>query len=445
MVTPKLQQLRRTNSIATKTAPLSNQQSNEEQEQLIPSNIMFNRRVVRGNTYSAQILPGDMPMVSKTLSKKTLKLKQSVPPPKTPDPVDGRRHIELQTDSYLEQLTDTVAEAEMSTQTDPFRDRPSTPLFIPAKAGLDATTQIEAGDLFDFDFEVEPLLEVLVGKCLEQGLMEVMEEEELAAMRAHQQHYEQVKATELASVQRLEAAELRKQEEKARRLEQARARATAETHLREKVAAATFARGYIKGLTGTVYGRLQDSGYFFDPVQREVEQQVMPWLKEETQKIVARQATARAVVDSVVVDALRKAEAQAQQEQADRDAAKAEYEAELARIAAAEAAARAEAQELEGWKRDSTAVLAALDGTIAEKITEVKAALEQQNGAPPSDEEVFTEMLTKAMVEKDAIRAALLAAKQAADEKAAAEAAAAAEQAGAADQKAPAAEDAAAE
>lgn len=31
-----------------------------------------------------------------------------------------------------------------------------------------------------------------MGKCLEQGLMEVMEEEELASMRAHQQHYEQV-------------------------------------------------------------------------------------------------------------------------------------------------------------------------------------------------------------------------------------------------------------
>lgn len=41
-------------------------------------------------------------------------------------------------------------------------------------------------------WQVEPLLEVLVGKCLEQGLMEVVEEEELAAMRAHQQHYEQV-------------------------------------------------------------------------------------------------------------------------------------------------------------------------------------------------------------------------------------------------------------
>lgn len=46
-------------------------------------------------------------------------------------------------------------------------------------------------------------------------------------------------------------------------------------------------------MTGTVYGRLQDSGFFFDPVQREIEQQVMPWLKEETEKIVARHATAR--------------------------------------------------------------------------------------------------------------------------------------------------------
>lgn len=50
------------------------------------------------------------------------------------------------------------------------------------------------------------------------------------------------------------------------------------------------------GLTGTVYGRLQDSGYFFDPVQREVEQQVMPWLVQETQNEVARRNTARSVI-----------------------------------------------------------------------------------------------------------------------------------------------------
>lgn len=47
-------------------------------------------------------------------------------------------------------------------------------------------THTTPGDLFDFDLEVEPLLEVLVGKVLEQGLMEVLQEEELAAMRRHQ-------------------------------------------------------------------------------------------------------------------------------------------------------------------------------------------------------------------------------------------------------------------
>lgn len=50
------------------------------------------------------------------------------------------------------------------------------------------------------------------------------------------------------------------------------------------------------GLTGTVYSRLQDSGYFFDPVQREVEQQVLPWLLQETEKEVARRNTARSVL-----------------------------------------------------------------------------------------------------------------------------------------------------
>jgi len=66
-----------------------------------------------------------------------------------------------------------VPEGEAETQTDAFLDRPATPLFVAQKSGTDAETQIAPGDLFDFDFEVEPLLEVLVGKTLEQGLLEV--------------------------------------------------------------------------------------------------------------------------------------------------------------------------------------------------------------------------------------------------------------------------------
>ena len=76
------------------------------------------------------------------------------------------------------------------------------------------------GDLFDFDFEIEPILEVLVGKTLEQGLVEVLEEEEIANMRAHQENFEKIRQDELVATQRMEAAEIRKMEEKERRLAQ---------------------------------------------------------------------------------------------------------------------------------------------------------------------------------------------------------------------------------
>ena len=68
--------------------------------------------------------------------------------------------------------------------------------------------------LFDFDLEVKPMLEVLVGKTIEQSLLEVMEEEELANLRASQYAYEELRNVELAEVQRLEEQERRHREEK---------------------------------------------------------------------------------------------------------------------------------------------------------------------------------------------------------------------------------------
>lgn len=65
----------------------------------------------------------------------------------TPEPVDGRKHIDIQTELYLEELTDRVEEADIATQTDAFLDRPPTPLYIPAKTGIDVATQILEGEV----------------------------------------------------------------------------------------------------------------------------------------------------------------------------------------------------------------------------------------------------------------------------------------------------------
>jgi hypothetical protein len=54
------------------------------------------------------------------------------------------------------------------------------------KTGLDKETQILDSDLFNFNYEVEPLLRVIVGKTLEVARMQVLQEAELQVMKDRQ-------------------------------------------------------------------------------------------------------------------------------------------------------------------------------------------------------------------------------------------------------------------
>lgn len=84
-------------------------------------------------------------------------------------------------------MTDKPEEREEGVATEFYLDRPPVPLFqprMPAKENCKGT-QIYDGDyeLFDFDKEVEPMLNVLCEKVLEQARMEVLEENELAIIK----------------------------------------------------------------------------------------------------------------------------------------------------------------------------------------------------------------------------------------------------------------------
>ena len=68
--------------------------------------------------------------------------------------------------------------------------------------------------LFDFNVEVKPVLEVLVGKTIEQALMEVMEEEELFNLREQQRQFQELRNAELVEQQRLEEQDRRRRVEK---------------------------------------------------------------------------------------------------------------------------------------------------------------------------------------------------------------------------------------
>jgi len=68
-------------------------------------------------------------------------------------------------------------------QTDEFQPKPATPPYVPKKTGIDKITQIEDYDLFSYDREVQPILNVLLTKTVEQAFLEVEEETELEEIR----------------------------------------------------------------------------------------------------------------------------------------------------------------------------------------------------------------------------------------------------------------------
>ena len=65
----------------------------------------------------------------------------------TPEAVEGRQHVDVQTELYLDELSDRIEEADVECQTDAFLDRLPSPMFIPAKTGVDCETQILEGEV----------------------------------------------------------------------------------------------------------------------------------------------------------------------------------------------------------------------------------------------------------------------------------------------------------
>ncbi|XP_048210514.1 radial spoke head protein 3 homolog [Perognathus longimembris pacificus] len=277
-------------------------------------NIMYDRRVIRGNTYALPTgpMPGQPDLLDlhkqQVARRKALARKRAQERlrPRTPEPVEGRKHVDVQTELYLEELADRIIEVDMECQTDAFLDRPPTPLFIPAKTGKDVATQILEGELFDFDLEVKPMLEVLVGKTIEQALLEVMEEEELANLRANQCTYEEMQNLELAEVQRLEEQERRHREEKERRKQQQWDIIHKHNETAQKISARVFAQRYLEDLLPSVFGSLRDSGYFHDPVERDIEVGFLPWLMYEVEKTMEYNMVGRTVLDMMIREVVKK-------------------------------------------------------------------------------------------------------------------------------------------
>ena len=82
--------------------------------------------------------------------------------------------------------------------------------FLPQKLGKDEATQILDGDLFDFDIDVQPLLTVIVGKTLEQSLLELEQEQEIENLRQAKLMYSKRRNDDNKRIKNLEEKEIQK-------------------------------------------------------------------------------------------------------------------------------------------------------------------------------------------------------------------------------------------
>lgn len=76
---------------------------------------------------------------------------------------------------------------ENDIEPDYFIDRAPDATYIPNEKGHEKATQIFDGDndLFDFEQEVEPVLQVLVGKAIMHARIEAIEEYEAQLLKVH--------------------------------------------------------------------------------------------------------------------------------------------------------------------------------------------------------------------------------------------------------------------
>ena len=233
-------------------------------------NILHDPRVVRGNTYAAFVIPSSLQMEFLRMKEEEEKRKKLLKIPKKLPRVAlmgrNRRDERVQKEEEEERPESPVLkpiEVKEKVEDIPyfFEDRPKTPKYIPPPKGKDEETQIIDGELFDFEMEVRPILEVLVGRSVIQAQYELIEEYEREEYLNHKKNYERKREFELNKLQRTEAKYVRQEEEKQRRFKQKEQRKINDIIMQKKLMSNVFSKHFLKNLKGNTFRHLKERGF----------------------------------------------------------------------------------------------------------------------------------------------------------------------------------------
>jgi len=264
--------------------------------------ITWDKRVHRGNTYS---------MYTQQAIKEALEAAENPPAPK----VGRKRRAKEQSifnmplpekERLAVDLTDNLVAKEVmpvltsiDAQTDEFLPEPPAEQYKPQKTGVDETTQVEDGELFKFDYEVEPILEVLINKTLEQSIMEVEEEYELDQMSAFKTEWMKRVAAMMKDWEAQVAEEWVRWDQKEEVLKKKREEKRREAQVLLKIQALAVSKAHLKNLVPNAMKSLQEEA-FPDMKGMAVTREFLPQIfKEVRQQVQSRTAAENAITDIV--------------------------------------------------------------------------------------------------------------------------------------------------
>mmetsp|Transcript_26918 Transcript_26918/g.48644 ORF Transcript_26918/g.48644 Transcript_26918/m.48644 type:complete len:452 (-) Transcript_26918:195-1550(-) len=266
--------------------------------------IHWDKRVHRGNTYG---------MYTQNAIKEALESAQkdeTVKPPRRrkakekspfdmPLPEPERIPVDLTPHLIAKEVIIEVSTEEA--QTDEFLPEPPPEQYQPQKTGIDVSTQVEDGEITDFDREVEPILDVLVMKTLEQSIMEVEEEHELSQMSDFKGEWYERQTQMMKAWQEQVDEEWVRWEQKEAVMAKKRAEKEREARVLLKIQAIQAAKSHLTQLVPNAVQDLQGLA-FPDTRSLAIDRSFLPNLFAKVQQEVASIKTAQQVVNKVCAE-----------------------------------------------------------------------------------------------------------------------------------------------
>ena len=140
----------------------------------------------------------------------------------------------------------------------------------------DTGIQLNADELFDFDREVESILERLVGTSIDKAARELIHERDLNAIRCEHRLYCDKRDHEKAQLDQLQRLELNKKDEMRNRLQQERVRLEMSQAVMKKTVSLKLSKDVIEGMLESSIEDMASENESRFPILLEIQQDFIP-------------------------------------------------------------------------------------------------------------------------------------------------------------------------